>query len=144
MGFEQYLNLLNSLQGSALNIWGFLLTVSLGIIAFLGSTKSINIPLAFVLCALFLGFSQSNYTALKRNFDQRIAIVTTVHEIAKNDSKFNKILVKNARIIDKFEVKKVQKEISLIFQVFVSFLVASIMLSWPIYLARLTRKSTRT
>jgi len=144
MSIEQYLNLLISLSSSALNIWGFLLTVSLGIVAFLGSVNTVRLPLAFVLCLLFIGFSYSNHYALKRNIEQREAIISVIEKQEYPDSEFKEAVALNQPIIDTFKVNSDRKKAALILQITASTLVALLIVGWPILQIGLTRRSSGT
>ena len=134
MTLNEYINLLHTLSGTALTIWGFLLTVSLGIVAFLGSLKSPKIGTSIMLCLLFVGFSYSNHKALQKNFDRRIAINETILEIsASKNNDFKKAYEENKKIIKAFNISKGRKNEALWFQAIMAFLVTAFIVAWPFY-----------
>lgn len=139
MSLDHYINLLISLSSTSLNIWGFLLTVSLGIIAFLGSVQSFRLPFAVILCALFVGFAASNYLALENNFKQREEVINAIEHISDKNSRgeaFSQAKLDNQGIINSFQVSETVKKRSLRFQLAVSLLVSVLILVYPVYLTR--------
>ena len=70
------IELIIQLRNTALTIWGYLITVSLGITAYLGSLESPRLsPLArAILIILYLMFAASNARALFANFKSRVII----------------------------------------------------------------------
>ena len=123
MDLFEYINLLIQLKAELQTIWGFLLTVSLGIVAFIGSAQSVKVGTYLVLGLIFIGFAGSNFRALEKNFDTREQV---------------KILVKDCKTYEKhsalvtfltpnetfFSYKGIsEKEGNLGFQVVISLLV---------------------
>ena len=99
MNPADYISLLDSSRESALNIWGFMLTVSLGIIAYLASLKEIKKLQSILLIVLFSFFCISNHIALKHNLQTREKLIAAYKsEISyKTDSKLN-------TVVESFEV----------------------------------------
>ena len=144
MELSEYINLLNTLDESALNIWGFLLTISIGIVAFLGTVKSIRMPVAIVLFTLFIGFATSNHRALKRNFDQRTVIQTSMKVHAKASTAFGKNYDQNRALVVAFSVTPKRVCTSMVFQLIVSFLVSMLIIFWPLLQSKLLSSSDRS
>jgi len=90
MYISDYIDTLVALKNNSFSIWGFLLTVSLGIAAFIGSAKSdINRNIYVIIFILFACFAVSNNRALDKNFQAReeigkIVVTCKKYEINKN------------------------------------------------------------
>lgn len=93
MEFSSYVTLLSSLATEAFTIWGLLATVSIGLIAFVGSLKQITIPFGLTISFVFLLFAASNFLALEKNFTSRQIVAATAERMCPEDFKNNKDLV---------------------------------------------------
>jgi len=83
MHLSDYISLLVSLKSTSLTIWGFLLTVSLGIVAFVGSAQKVKMKTYMFLSLLFICFAASNRFALERNFTAREEIRDKIYSCEK-------------------------------------------------------------
>lgn len=144
MEIAQYIDLLKDLSDTAFTLWGFLLTVSLGIVAFLGSVNRLRMIVSVLLCVTFIGFAFSNYRALERNFEQRLAVIKVINEAKTTDVDLNEQYSVNKPIIDSFQInQKRLTENGLNFQVLVSAIVSLLILIWPITQLGLTKRSSK-
>ncbi len=96
MNFEKKVELILGLRNTSLTIWGFLITVALGILAFLATLE--NNPIQPIkggaIIALYTLFFISNGSALYNNFLSR----SELNSSAVNDReyvKFRKLLMMN-------------------------------------------------
>ena len=127
MDIQDYISLLVTLKQSSQTIWGYLLTVSLGAVAFIGSAKDIKPLTTICLAILFIGFAAGNYHALDKNFKAREAI----DKIISVDDSYNA----NSELIKNLVPKKefwllsdlTTRQGNLLFQAFISFFVAIIL-----------------
>ena len=81
MEFSHYVTLLSSLATQAFTTWGLLATVSVGVIAFIGSVKKITIPFGLAISLVFAIFAVSNLLALEKNFTSRQVVANTAKRI---------------------------------------------------------------
>lgn len=151
MEISDYLSLLNSLRESSLGIWANFLTVSLAVIAFVGSVKSIDIKGATLICILFLVFSFTNHTGLKKNFELREKVKSTIEAqlVAKEESseKYSNFINEhkvNKELINQYVSSKEWNEDKLLFHWFISGLVPSLILLYYGASIWLTRRSKAT
>ncbi|ARD43529.1 hypothetical protein [Colwellia sp. PAMC 21821] len=151
MEISDYLTLLNSLRDSGLGIWANFLTVSLAIVAFVGSVKSLDIRGIVLLSVLFAVFSYTNYTGLKKNFELRQEVVATINKIKQSDfqsesswKEFKSDRRSNSALISKYSSEKKWSEEKLIFHNFVSALVPLLIFSYYVLGIWLTRRSNGT
>ena len=84
------------LRNSALTMWGYLITVSLGITAYIGSqVKNIEPTPGLVLIFLYALFAFSNANALITNFKSRI-IISDISKKDKDDEYVSEFLKLNS------------------------------------------------
>lgn len=106
MEFSKKVEMIVVLRNSSLTIWGFLLTVSLGIIAYLAGLKGdVDYLSSAFIVLLFVLFAFSNYKALKKNIDIRQEILF----LAKNDKdykEYSKLLTLNVPSDDTLKYMK--------------------------------------
>lgn len=94
MDFNHYVDLLSSLSSEAFTIWGLLATVSLGVIAFIGSLKHLTIPFGLAICFIFAFFATSNYFALEKNFTSRQVVSEAAQDNCWEEFARNEALVR--------------------------------------------------
>lgn len=131
MGIDSYINLLNSLANSAATVWGFLLTVSLGTVAFVGSLKPTKYQTSLYVCIAYGFVVFSNYYALSRNFDRRTQIETVIETKAEQDPSFKQSLDNNQKIIDSYVLTESAQTKSHLFQLLTFLIVSGLILYWP-------------
>lgn len=130
MEISDYLNLLNSLRESSLGIWANFLTVSLAVIAFVGSVKTLDIRGITLICTLFLVFSYTNHRGLEKNFELRAKVKSTIESKELYSDKTSEFKVEysaNKELIGKYVSSKDWTDEKLEFHWFISGLVPSLM-----------------
>jgi hypothetical protein len=93
MQFSDYMGLLNSLAAEAFTIWGILVTVSLGAIAFIGSVKRLTLPFGLIFSVVFLLFGVFNFLAMAQNISFRENVANTAKQRCPEEYEKNKDLV---------------------------------------------------
>lgn len=106
MDFSHYIDLLSSLSSEAFTLWSLLATVSLGVIAFIGSLKRLTIPYGLAICLVFSFFAVSNYFALQKNFTSRQVVSDAAHENFEEDFASNEALVRRLDLTYEKDVKR--------------------------------------
>ena len=82
------------LRNSALTMWGYLISVSLGISVYLGASNiKLSLPVGIIIIILYILFSASNAHALFTNFKSRIIISKIQDE--KEDKNISALLSLN-------------------------------------------------
>lgn len=96
MVFNQKIELIISLRNTSLTIWGFLLTVAIGILAFIATfgKKELELSIGLSIIALYTLFAVSNINALRTNFLSRCELLLLAKKHDEYDA-FKKLLALN-------------------------------------------------